>query len=202
MNFRKDRVLVNIFGWRVSTFSEKSTYEYIGEQFRSRVKESFPWYLQFLGRGRAWGELGELTLSSLWRNQHLNPRGKRPRGELAELALSSLFLSASRTVTKTAITSSRELGIAICKKHWKVDSWGFPEIGYMKCSSIEGGRYSPQKLNVLHEVFQFQPFALQTLQLCSTPYFMAYNLQNAHKTHYIQKHAQKRVQNLGNGDLK
>ena len=37
----------------------------------------------------------------------------------------------------------------------------------------------------------FSSLPSKTLQLCSTPYFKACNLQNAHKKHYIQKKCSK-----------
>ena len=42
----------------------------------------------------------------------------------------------------------------------------------------------------------------KTHQLSSNTLFMVNNLQKAHKKHYIQKYARKRVQTIGNGDLK
>ena len=61
---------------------------------------------------------------------------------------------------------------------------------------------APESLMFCTKISNFSPLTSETLQLCSTPYFRAYNLHNAHKMHYIQKQTRQRVQNLGNGDLK
>ena len=111
--------------------------------------------------GKLGHELGcertRLPLKFGQKTHNWSPRRWCGRWSSGAWAFSSVFsFSASRTVTKTTITSFRNTGIVIRKNRWKEHSRGFPKIGSTKPGSIWGGRYGPRNIGVLHELLPFQ----------------------------------------------